>query len=112
MPKGKIIMLPLDERPCNFDYPFMMPKTDCELCLPPKDIMGKKKIPGDTEKITNWLLDNAKSADAMIISLDNLVYGGILPSRLHFLTEDELVKRADVIKKLKETLQIHKKNKS
>jgi len=102
MPKGKIIMLPLDERPCNFDYPFMMPKTDCELCLPPKDIMGKKKKSGDTEKITNWLLDNAKSADAMIISLDTLVYGGILPSRLHFLTEDELIKRADVIKKLKE----------
>lgn len=36
----KIVMLPLDERPCNFDYPSMMPKTDYALILPPKDIIG------------------------------------------------------------------------
>ncbi len=98
----KIVMLPLDERPCNFNYPAMMPKTDCQLILPPKDIMGKKKIAGDTEKIAEWLLSNAKDADAMVLSLDTLVYGGIVPSRLHHESLDELTKRADLIKKLRE----------
>ena len=83
MAKAKIVMLPLDERPCNFDYPRMMPKTDCELILPPKEIMGKKKTPGDVKKIADWLTDHVHEADAMILSLDTLVYGGILPSRLH-----------------------------
>lgn len=102
MNKKTIVMLPLDERPCNFDYPAMMPKTDCKVVMPPKNIMGDKKVPGDTKMIADWLLDNAKSADALILSLDTLVYGGIVPSRLHTSSEKELVERVDIIKKLKE----------
>ena len=98
----RILMLPLDERPCNFNYPGMMPKTECQLILPPKEIMGKKKVACDTGKIAEWLLSNAKEADAMVISLDTLVYGGIVPSRLHNENIDELIKRADLIKKLRE----------
>ena len=99
---GKIVMLPLDERPCNFGYPSMMPKTEHQLILPPKEIMGKKKIAGDTAKIAEWLLSNVKETDAMVLSLDTLVYGSIVPSRLHNECEEELIKRADLIKKLRE----------
>ena len=101
MAKAKIVMLPLDERPCNFDYPRMMPKTDCELILPPKEIMGKKKTPGDVKKIADWLTDHVHEADAMILSLDTLVYGGILPSRLHHCNEEELVERLAIIHRLR-----------
>lgn len=99
---GKIVMLPLDERPCNFDYPGMMPKTDYELLLPPKSIMGDKKKAGDTAAISKWLKDNAKDASAMIIALDTLIYGGIVPSRLHYDNAEELINRANVLKELKE----------
>lgn len=101
MANGKIVMLPLDERPCNFDYPGMMPKTDFTLVLPPKEIMGQKKTPGDTRKIAQWLLDNVDGADAMILALDTLVYGGIIPSRLHQTPEEELIARADLIRELR-----------
>ena len=101
MASGKIVMLPLDERPCNFDYPGMMPKTDYTLILPPKEIMGQKKTPGDTGKIAQWLLQHVDGADAMVLALDTLVYGGIIPSRLHHLTQDELIERADLIKELR-----------
>jgi len=99
--KAKIVMLPLDERPCNFDYPRMMPKTDCKLILPPKEIMGKKKMPGDVEKIAEWLEEQVETADAMILSLDTLVYGGILPSRLHHCSEEELTGRLEIIHRLR-----------
>ena len=95
-------MITLDERPCNYDYPGMMPKTEYELVLPPKDIMGRKKQPGNTDEIARWLMENAENADAMVVSLDTLVYGGILPSRLHLCEKEELVSRADILKKLKE----------
>lgn len=98
----KIVMLPLDERPCNFEYPGMMPKTDCQLILPPKNIMGKKKIAGDTSKIAEWLVSSVEGADAMVLSLDTLVYGGIVPSRLHHEKQEKLIERADLIKKLRE----------
>lgn len=101
MASGKIVMLPLDERPCNFDYPGMMPKTDYTLILPPKEIMGQKKTPGDTQKIAQWLLQHVDGADAMVLALDTLVYGGIIPSRLHHLSQDELIERANLIKELR-----------
>lgn len=101
MNKGKILLLPLDERPCNYSYPSIMPKTDYEVILPPKEIMGDKKIPGDTSKISSWLIDNAKTTDAMIISLDTLVYGGIVPSRIHKSTVDELTHKVDILSDLK-----------
>lgn len=102
MNNKNIVMLPLDERPCNYDFPAMMPKTDCELLIPPKSIMGDKKTPGDISKIADWVLENTKSADAMVLSLDTLVYGGILPSRLHMNTKEELIERVDLIKKIRE----------
>lgn len=101
MAKAKIVMLPLDERPCNFDYPRMMPRTDCELILPPREIMGKKKTPGDVARIADWLTEQVEGADAMILSLDTLVYGGILPSRLHHSKKEELIARLELIHRLR-----------
>ena len=98
----KIVMLPLDERPCNFSYPQMMPKADYELILPPKDFMGDKKTPADTARLRTWLCDNVSGADACILSLDTLIYGGIVPSRLHHLSMEELTARADTVKLLRE----------
>lgn len=98
----KILMLPLDERPCNYFYPQIMPRAGYELLLPPKEIMGDKKRAGDAAKIAEWLLDSVSCADACILSLDTLVYGGIVPSRLHALPPEELFRRADLIKTLRE----------
>lgn len=101
MSSKKILLLPLDERPCNYHYPAMMPKTNCELILPPQDIMGYKKTAADTDKISKWLLENVSKADALILSLDMLIYGGIVPSRLHHTDVDTLIKRADIVKELR-----------
>lgn len=97
----KIVMLPLDERPCNYYYPSIMPKADYELCLPPKCIMGDKKTAGDTDKIRDWLIENVDGADACVLSLDTLIYGGIVPSRLHRLTVETLVERAKTVETLR-----------
>lgn len=102
MSNKKIVMLPLDERPCNFHFPEMMPKTDCEVLLPPESIMGNKKNPGDICEIARWLKANSKDADAVIVSLDALVYGGIVPSRLHINTKDELIERVNILKSIRE----------
>ena len=97
----KIVMLPLDERPCNFDYPQMMPKADYCLVLPPKEYMGDKKIPADTARLKRWLLEAVEGADACILSLDTLIYGGIVPSRLHQESLETLLDRSKTVEELR-----------
>lgn len=101
--KTDILYLPLDERPCNYDFAKRI--ADCsgqiELLRPDLSIMGRKKIPADFQKIREFLLGNAAKAQACILSLDALLYGGIVPSRLHSLSLDKLKLRLGVIDEIK-----------
>ena len=81
----KILLLPLDERPCNYLFPNMLASSseDIELLLPPKSLLGAMKQAADISAVAQWLRENFFSCDYAIISIDMLVYGGIVPSRLH-----------------------------
>lgn len=99
----KIVYLPLDERPCNYSYPQMLANmTDLELIVPDKDILGDKKEPANYERVRSWLLEVTQDASELIISMDMLVYGGIVPSRLHTLTYDECQARLNVLTDIKQ----------
>ncbi|WP_353057725.1 DUF4127 family protein [Paenibacillus pasadenensis] len=88
--RSKVIYLPLDERPCNYDFPWLLARdTDIELVRPPLEWMGDKKRPGRTRELADWLEREAEDAEGAIVSIDTLLYGGIVPSRLHRLGEHE-----------------------
>ncbi|MFV0502384.1 MAG: DUF4127 family protein [Lachnospirales bacterium] len=100
---SKIIYVPLDERPCNYIYPqFICKIGDCNIIELPKKYLGNFKKPADIDAIWNWLFENIGEADYGVISMDMLIYGGIVPSRLHHLNSETCKKRIDNIKKLKE----------
>ncbi|WP_067727651.1 DUF4127 family protein [Oceanobacillus damuensis] len=86
----KIIYIPIDERPCNTHVVERIAATaeDIDLLLPSKNLFGFKKNPADTEGIWQWIKHEASEADALILSVDMLVYGGLLPSRMHYLLEE------------------------
>ncbi|MGE8203789.1 DUF4127 family protein [Heyndrickxia sp. NPDC080065] len=99
----KILYIPLDERPCNYHFPSDLANgTDFTIVKPGLDLMGKKKEPGNVDQLWKWLLEEGKDADGAILSLDTLLYGGIIPSRLHSLTKADCVNRLLGLKKLKE----------
>lgn len=97
----KILMVPLDERPCNYGFPSIMPNAGFKVVMPPMDIMGLKKRPADVNKIADWLLDNADENDLLILSMDTIIYGGLIPSRLHYDSAETLNSKADIVYKLK-----------
>ncbi|WMJ22491.1 DUF4127 family protein [Paludicola sp. MB14-C6] len=98
----KILLLPLDERPCNYDFTTLMVKdTDVEIVKPPKDILGKKKKPGDIDAIFQWTKDNIKDCDGAIIAIDTLIYSSILASRLHHFEVSDMIARLEQLKELK-----------
>ena len=99
----RILLLPLDERPCNFLYPALMVEkcTDVQLLLPPKELMGSKKRPAPFLLLAQWLEKNFSCCDYAVISIDMLVYGGIVPSRLHHQTTRECLDRLHLLADLR-----------
>lgn len=99
----KILCIPLDERPCNVDFVNMIGDTNEKITLfsPSKDILGDKKRPANIEAILKFISEHSNVVDAMVISLDMLFYGGLIPSRLHHLTKVEVEKRVAFLQTLK-----------
>ena len=96
--------IPLDERPCNYNFINVMLKghdDDIELVEPPLSILGFKKTPANFEALKEFMLNNISDCYGIILSIDMLLYGGIVPSRLHNFSVLELVSRLRVIKELK-----------
>lgn len=82
-----ILFLPLDERPCNIAFPVMNMEgiEGYQLLSPPPNLLGCKKDCANVEAILDWLEAAWEKADAAVISLEMLVFGGLLPSRIHAL---------------------------
>ena len=98
----KIVYLSLDERPCNYDFPVkLFDKNDFKIKRIDKSMLGYKKKPAHIEVIKTWLLEQTQDAYGLVISLDTLIYGGILPSRLHHHSKKDLESRIDIIKTIK-----------
>ena len=92
----KIVLLPLDERPCNFLFPGKLySHDDIEIVTPNR--LGDKKIPADLEEIDEFLIKECKEAIGLVISLDMLLYGGLVPSRIHLESEAKLKERLRVL---------------
>lgn len=78
----KILLIPLDGRPCNTTLPAGLARVaGCAVTLPPAAMLGRYMVPADTEEICNFLERHAPEADAIILSADMCVHGGIEMSR-------------------------------
>jgi len=97
-----IIYLPLDERPCNYRFPLLqLPKEVAnQVKIVPKSLLGNKKQSADIEAIWSWLQEELSQADAAVISLEMLIYGGLLPSRIHHTDPALLMHRLARFEKL------------
>ena len=95
--------IPLDERPCNYRYPAMIYSiSGNQLFLPPLYLLGYKKRAADVSGLRTWILDNLHGVEYLVLSIDMLVFGGILPSRIHHLSEEEMMSRLDFLKIIKD----------
>lgn len=99
---SKIVLLPLDERPCNIRYPKQIfAGGDFKVIVPSYDVLGNKKTPASLEKIDRYLIEETKDAQGLVVSMDMLLYGGLVPSRLHYQQKEDLLKRFEILKIIK-----------
>lgn len=100
MLKTKIVLLSLDERPCNLLFPEkLFSHKEIEIIRPEK--LGNKKMPASIEEIARFLKKECQDADGFVVSMDMLLYGGLVPSRLHHDTKDILLKRMQILKEIR-----------
>ncbi len=93
-----IALLPLDNRPVSYLFPKQIADfSGIDLILPERKHLGDLKHGSDLNYIDRWLMNTVETYGhaslQLIISLDNFIYGGLVQSRKHNLSLDELKSR-------------------
>ena len=96
----KIVLLPLDERPCNSLFPKKLFSHE-ELKIVTPERLGNKKRPADMAEIEKFLKKECEGATGLVLSADMLLYGGLVPSRIHNEKEEVLKERLKIIKDIR-----------
>lgn len=90
-----LLHVPLDDRPCNFEQvEWLADIARIQITQPPTTVLGSHFRPfGDPERLAlfEWLaaqLQNTK-IDACVLSLDMLLYGGLVRSRKLEISQED-----------------------
>ena len=99
----KIIFIAHDNRPISMQQTAeVAEQAGCDIWMPPEELLSRGlEEPGNPEELWNWLESHAGSARAAVISTDSMLYGGLIPSRRHEISERTLHARLARFKKLR-----------
>lgn len=100
---GTLYLVPLDDRPATLQYPELMAKiADQALIEPPSALLGRFTKPGATDALQHWLRRRHYArGDALIISIDMLLYGGLIGSRLDTVPKSRAMAGLSVLEEIK-----------
>ena len=98
-----LLLVPPDTRPPTLAFPQNLAlAVGLNVLVPPPDALNKINEPGDTDLLREWLLDNARNASLLIVSLETLTLGGMIPARRVDTSLEEVRKRLRTLSNLKE----------
>ena len=97
-----IAALPVDGRPAvRSQVQSMVACAGWQLRVPEVAALGHFRTPADRDALAQWLLDEGAAADGFVLSLDMLVYGGLVPSPFVPDTMQDLLHRLAVVEQIK-----------
>ena len=98
-----IALLPLDNRPPNYDFPARLARIPgVQILLPPREFSGGAHHSAQQDSLERWLLQ-LPPVDAVIVSIDALAFGGLAQSRQ--LNPQKTISTQDAESRLKVLLQ-------
>lgn len=96
-----VLYVPQDDRPVSFgDVVDTAEAAKLTVLAPPQELIAGRDKKGDPDKLWQWVEEHAGQADALVLSGDALIYGGLVDSRTHSFTEQVLQERLDKFKQL------------
>lgn len=100
----KLGLIPLDERPCNAEYPRLAGKiAGAEVITPPRHMLSSKREVGHCHELESWLTSIAGEVQGLVVSIETLVYGGLIPSRISSDTLPDCIGRLNLLRRIKGT---------
>ena len=97
-----VLFLPCDTRPPTLEYVLQLGRiAKLEIKTPPLELLNNLNIPGDTRAIAAWLLEQAPQADALIVTLETLCLGGMIPARRVTDSLEVALERLELLSELK-----------
>lgn len=95
----RVCFIPIDNRPVCYNLAKDICAIDesIELFIPPHEYLGDLTKSANADYIIDWLY-HLPHIDAMILSLDTIAYGGLIPSRRIDDSFDEIKNRIEKIK--------------
>ncbi len=98
----RIALVPLDERPVNTGLvKDVAALAGVHLELPPAEMLPRFRTPGDVGALARWLSTRADEGTPLVVSIDTLVFGGLIPSRTSSEGCAEALKRLDLIRRIR-----------
>ncbi len=102
---GTIALVPLDDRPYTWYAPQKLAgAAGYAMVTPEHHVLGRHFTPGDGRAAGHWLVRAAHRADAVVVALPMLAYGGLLNSR------NSSVSRADAERQLEAVRTVKRQN--
>lgn len=97
----KIAFVPIDNRPVCYQLPKMIAELNLEVefFIPPIEFLGDLKKSAQTTNLTEWLKE-LPAVDFIILPLDTLAYGGLIPSRKCSNSFEDIAQRMSRIKNI------------
>lgn len=99
---GKILFIPHDDRPISYHQTVQVVEAaGYKMIMPPQEFLSNATNMGHPDELWQWLFENAPSADSAVIASDSMLYGGLIPSRKHEVSEEILNARLKNFKELR-----------
>jgi hypothetical protein len=91
----KIVLLPLDVRPCCYEFPRKLAMmSGANVVLPSADLLNPDFMDqSDHDELWNWLRCECLDASYAVISIDMLAFGGLAASRRPLISAGEALAR-------------------
>lgn len=98
-----LMYVPFDNRPVSLDYvKDTVEKGGFDILVPPDLFLANRTKNADPDLLWDWVFANANQVDSIVVSADALIYGGLVASRTHDLSDEVLLAHAKNFEKLKE----------
>ena len=100
--EGKILFIPHDDRPISYNQTIeVVGQAGLKIIAPPKNLLNNAETMGQPDKLWQWLFENISAVNSAVIASDSLLYGGLIPSRKHEVSQEVLDARLENFEKLR-----------